>query len=111
MKNNRTQGKPPARILIVPPDLLSESSKSSLLARRMVDLRAAESAESALEQAAGFQPELVVFSSQLPEMGPVAFSRRLRDMWMGRRSLRSVYLGARESARCIKRIPMLGTRS
>ncbi len=68
------------KILIVPMDLLFEESRGSLLKRSSLNLHAASTAEKALVVSKKLRPELIMFSSQLHEMGAEKFCREIKEI-------------------------------
>ncbi|MBN2497472.1 MAG: hypothetical protein JXR96_22965 [Deltaproteobacteria bacterium] len=68
------------KILVVPDRLLPTESRQTLLSRRSLELRGAETADEALSLAAEWRPALVIFSSLLDEMTVAEFCRGVRAL-------------------------------
>ncbi len=66
------------KILIVPKGLLPEESRSSLLRRRSLKLHAAPTAERTLAVVEKLRPALIMFSSQILEMGAENFCMAIK---------------------------------
>lgn len=66
------------RVLVVPHDLLERELGESFLDRQSLAVRSADTVETALEQVAQWQPDLVVFRSQLSGESIARFCQRLK---------------------------------
>ena len=67
------------RILLVPEGVLPEEPQASLLKRKAVDMRAARGGKDALPFARKWAPQLIVFSSELPDMPAGQFCSAVRS--------------------------------
>jgi len=67
------------RILLVPEGVLPREPQSSLLRRKAVDVRAARGGKDALPFARKWAPQLIVFSSELPDMPAGQFCSAVRS--------------------------------
>lgn len=67
------------RILLFPKEVIPGEPRVSLLRRRSVEVRAARTAEQALDFAGKWKPQLIVFSSRLPDTSAVRFCEAVRS--------------------------------
>ena len=67
------------RILLVPEGVLPQEPQSSLLKRKAVDMRVARGGKDALPFARKWAPQLIVFSSELPDMPAGQFCSAVRS--------------------------------
>ena len=67
------------RILLVPEGVLPQEPQASLLRRKAVDMRAARGGKDALPFARKWAPQLIVFSSELPDMPAGQFCSAVRS--------------------------------